>query len=79
RRPPRATLVPSPPLVRSSRDPARVGEGASKAKVTRLVGHDSNIASLLTALDFQPYQLPGQSERTPIGGQLRFQRWHDSA
>ena len=43
-----------------------------------LVGHDSNIASLLTALDFRPYQLPGQYERTPIGGKLLFQRWHDS-
>lgn len=60
-------------------DNALVGEGASKAKVTLLVGHDSNIASLLTALDFKPYQLPGQYERTPIGGKLLFQRWHDSA
>ncbi len=34
-------------------DNALVGEGASKAKVTLLVGHDSNIASLLTALDFK--------------------------
>ena len=33
----------------------------------------------LTALDFKPYQLPGQYERTPIGGKLLFQRWHDSA
>ena len=60
-------------------DNALVGEGASKAKVTLLVGHDSNIASLITALDFKPYQLPGQYERTPIGGKLLFQRWHDSA
>ena len=59
-------------------DNALVGEGASKAKVTLLVGHDSNIASLLTALDFKPYQLPGQYERTPIGGKLVFQRWHDN-
>lgn len=59
-------------------DNALVGEGASKAKATLLVGHDSNIASLLTALDFKPYQLPGQYERTPIGGKLLFQRWHDS-
>ncbi|HIE9249935.1 bifunctional glucose-1-phosphatase/inositol phosphatase [Klebsiella variicola] len=60
-------------------DNALVGEEANKAKVTLLVGHDSNIASLLTALDFKPYQLPGQYERTPIGGKLLFQRWHDSA
>ena len=46
-------------------DNALVGDGAAKAKVTLLVGHDSNIASLLTALDFKPYQLPGQYERTP--------------
>jgi glucose-1-phosphatase len=59
-------------------DNALVGEDANKAKVTLLVGHDSNIASLLTALDFKPYQLPGQYERTPIGGKLLFQRWHDS-
>lgn len=46
--------------------------------ITVLVGHDSNIASLLTALDFKPYQLPHQYERTPIGGKILFQRWHDS-
>ncbi len=28
-------------------------------------------------LDFKPYQLHDQYERTPIGGQLVFQRWHD--
>ena len=50
---------------------------ASAPKVTLLVGHDSNIASLLTALDFKPYTLPGQNERTPIGGMIQFQRWHD--
>ena len=46
--------------------------------ITVLVGHDSNIASLLTALDFRPYQLPHQYERTPIGGKIMFQRWHDT-
>ncbi|MFU9139186.1 bifunctional glucose-1-phosphatase/inositol phosphatase [Erwinia tasmaniensis] len=50
---------------------------ASAPKVTLLVGHDSNIASLLTAMDFKPYTLPGQNERTPIGGMIQFQRWHD--
>ena len=40
------------------------------AKITLLVGHDSNIASLLTALDFRPYQLHDQQERTPIGGKI---------
>lgn len=50
---------------------------ASAPKVTLMVGHDSNIASLLTALDFKPYTLPQQNERTPIGGMIQFQRWHD--
>ncbi|MGE9550526.1 bifunctional glucose-1-phosphatase/inositol phosphatase [Erwinia amylovora] len=50
---------------------------ASAPKVTLMVGHDSNIASLLTALDFKPYTLPEQTERTPIGGMIQFQRWHD--
>ncbi|HBQ77934.1 MAG TPA: bifunctional glucose-1-phosphatase/inositol phosphatase, partial [Erwinia persicina] len=50
---------------------------ASAPKVTLMVGHDSNIASLLTALDFKPYDLPGQNEQTPIGGMIQFQRWHD--
>ena len=49
-----------------------------RPKITVLVGHDSNIASLLTALDFKPYQLHDQNERTPIGGKIVFQRWHDS-
>nr|VUD30581.1 glucose-1-phosphatase [Raoultella sp. NCTC 9187] len=51
-------------------DKALVGDAAQAAKVTLLVGHDSNIASLLTALDFKPYQLHDQNERTPIGGKL---------
>lgn len=50
---------------------------ASAPKVTLMVGHDSNIASLLSALDFQAYTLPDQFERTPIGGMIQFQRWHD--
>lgn len=53
----------------------RAGKGP---EITLMVGHDSNIASLLSALDFAPYQLPGQYERTPIGGKILFQRWHDS-
>ena len=32
------------------------------------------IPSLLTALDFRPYQLHDQQERTPIGGKIVFQR-----
>ena len=59
-------------------DNALVTERAKAPKITVLVGHDSNIASLLTALDFKPYQLHDQNERTPIGGKIVFQRWHDS-
>ena len=59
-------------------DNALVTEAAKAPKVTILVGHDSNIASLLTALDFDAYTLPGQYERTPIGGKIVFQRWHDA-
>ena len=53
-------------------DKALVSDPAQAAKVTLLVGHDSNIASLLTALDFKPYQLHDQYERTPIGGKIVF-------
>lgn len=49
----------------------------NEAKFTFLAGHDSNIASLLSALEFKPYQLPEQYEHTPIGGKLVFQRWTD--
>ena len=58
-------------------DKTLVTEQAKAPKITLLVGHDSNIASLLTALDFKPYQLHDQQERTPIGGKIVFQRWHD--
>ena len=60
-------------------DKALVTDRASAPKITLLVGHDSNIASLLTALDFKPYQLHDQYERTPIGGKIVFQRWHDQS
>ncbi|EFH9412078.1 bifunctional glucose-1-phosphatase/inositol phosphatase [Escherichia coli] len=65
------------PLV-SYIDKALVTDRTSAPKITVLVGHDSNIASLLTVLDFKPYQLHDQNERTPIGGKIVFQRWHDS-
>ena len=60
-------------------DKALVTDQAKAPKITVLVGHDSNIASLLTALDFKPYQLHDQHERTPIGGKIVFQRWHDKS
>ena len=58
-------------------DKALVTEQGTAPKITLLVGHDSNIASLLMALDFKPYQLPEQYERTPIGGKIVFERWRD--
>ncbi|NIF32415.1 bifunctional glucose-1-phosphatase/inositol phosphatase [Enterobacter sp. Cy-643] len=65
------------PLVKYIQNALTSKEAALGPKVTLMVGHDSNIASLLTALQFKPYQLPGQYERTPIGGNILFQRWHD--
>jgi len=49
------------------------------AKFTFLVGHDSNIASVLSALEVKEYVLPDQFEKTPIGGKIVFQRWKDNA
>lgn len=79
------TLFTSPQVVQNVAAPlikyiqkALAGSNNKGPKITLLVGHDSNIASLLTALDFKPYQLPEQYERTPIGGKIMFQRWHDT-
>ncbi|MFS2224899.1 bifunctional glucose-1-phosphatase/inositol phosphatase [Pantoea sp. B65] len=66
------------PLVDYIRSQLIDQDKATAPKVTLMVGHDSNIASLLTALNVKPYELPGQNERTPIGGQIVFERWHDS-
>ncbi|GKX52935.1 bifunctional glucose-1-phosphatase/inositol phosphatase [Budvicia aquatica] len=44
-------------------------------KLILLVGHDTNIATLLSALQAEDYQLPHQYETTPIGGKVVFQRW----
>lgn len=78
------TLFTSPEVARNVAAPLvkyiqkALVTGKQGPAVTVLVGHDSNIASLLTALDFKPYQLIHQYERTPIGGKIMFQRWHDS-
>ena len=43
---------------------------------TFLCGHDSNVASLLSALDAEPYELPNAIEKaTPIGVKLVFSKW----
>ncbi|ELC7321742.1 bifunctional glucose-1-phosphatase/inositol phosphatase [Stenotrophomonas maltophilia] len=52
-------------------------EDPASPKVSLLVGHDSNIGSVLAALGISDYSLPGQYEKTPIGGLLQFERWRD--
>ncbi|EED40986.1 glucose-1-phosphatase [Stenotrophomonas sp. SKA14] len=52
-------------------------EDPASPKVMLLVGHDSNIGSVLPALGISDYTLPGQYEKTPIGGLLQFERWRD--
>ena len=53
--------------------------GPDQPKFTFLVGHDSNVASLFSALGVKEYRLPHQFETTPIGGKVVFQRWRDTA
>lgn len=53
-------------------------KGADAAKFTFLVGHDSNVASLFSAIGVNPYQLPHQFETTPIGGKVLFEKWKDN-
>lgn len=52
-------------------------EQARKAKVVMLVGHDSNVGSLLPLLKTKAYHLPKQYEHTPTGGKIAFQQWRD--
>ena len=45
-------------------------------KFTFLCGHDSNIASVLAALEVEEYSLPNSIEKkTPIGSKLVIQKW----
>lgn len=51
-----------------------------KRVFTFMCGHDSNIASLLGALDVKEYSLPKTLERkTPIGSTILIEKWHDKA
>ncbi len=44
-----------------------------------LCGHDSNLASVLSALNAEDYELPDTLEpKTPIGGKLTFERYLDA-
>ena len=46
---------------------------------TFLCGHDSNLASVLAALEAKEYSLPDTLEaKTPIGGKLTFERYLDA-
>ncbi|KAL0809348.1 hypothetical protein ABMA28_011555 [Loxostege sticticalis] len=47
------------------------------SKFTMLVGHDSNLNSVMAALEFDEYSLTGQLEKTPVGGKIVFQKWRD--
>ncbi|WP_159567507.1 bifunctional glucose-1-phosphatase/inositol phosphatase [Budvicia diplopodorum] len=55
------------------------GHNNSQPKFNLLVGHDSNVSSILSALKIKAYQLPGQFERTPIGGKIVFERWTEKS
>ena len=47
-------------------------------KFSFLVGHDSNIASVLAALGVEDYTLTGAIEqKTPIGSKLVIEKWTD--
>lgn len=53
---------------------------AANRKFTFLVGHDSNVCSVTSALGFEPYSLPNTIEKkTPIGCKLVFEKWEDKA
>ena len=56
------------------------GELDAEGRVfTFLCGHDSNITSVLAALDTEAYELPDAVEaKTPIGCKLVFERWADA-
>ena len=48
-------------------------------KFTFLCGHDSNIGSVLAALDAEDYSLPQTIEKkTPIGCKLVIEKWEDA-
>lgn len=62
------------PLLEYMRDELK----SKDRKFTFLVGHDSNICSLLNALGVEEYSLPNTIEKkTPIGSKLVFEKWID--
>ncbi len=64
------------PLLEYMRDELK----SKDRKFTFLVGHDSNICSLLNALSVEEYSLPNTIEKkTPIGSKLVFEKWVEKA
>lgn len=62
------------PLIRYMKDEL----SSDVRKFTFLVGHDSNIASVLSALQAEDYALPETIEKkTPIGSKLVFEKWQN--
>ncbi len=52
---------------------------AEDRRFTFLCGHDSNLASVLAALDTEDYMLPNAIEsQTPIGSKIVFSKWSDA-
>jgi len=52
-------------------------QSKDQANITVLVGHDTTVGPIIHAMGFKDYVLPGQYEKTPIGGKIVFQRWND--
>ena len=51
----------------------------STRKLSYLIGHDSNMATLVGALDLERYELEGTPEiKTPLGGKITFEIWNDA-
>ncbi|WP_067142540.1 histidine-type phosphatase [Oceanivirga salmonicida] len=51
---------------------------SKKRKFTYLVGHDSNLASVMSSLEIEEFELKDSIEnRIPIGSKLMFEKWED--
>ena len=48
-------------------------------KFTFLCGHDSNISSVLAALNAEDYSLPKTIEKTPIGSKIVISKWKNTS
>ncbi|QST30892.1 histidine-type phosphatase (plasmid) [Escherichia albertii] len=65
------------PLVSRIRELFPLTMTCNDKKINVIVGHDTTIGPLLSALGVNDYELPGQFERIPVGGKVVFQRWTD--